>query len=135
VVTWADVAENHPDLATLTERVFAARRLKVLATLRADGMPRLSEVSGAFIREGELWLKRRDLDRDPRCSVHSGSPADAAGASARVSGRAVAADAGAATRLGMIAEGETRPDPEKREILIEWWSETMGPGRQVRPGG
>ena len=52
---------------------------KTLATLRKDGSPRISGTELNF-KEGEIWLgsmlgalKARDLQRDPRYSMHSGS--------------------------------------------------------------
>ena len=144
MASWAAIAADQPILAELTESVFAARRLKTLATLRRSGMPRLSEVSGASIRDGEVWLgiipsaKERDLARDPRCSIHCGSPGDEWAASARVSGRAIPAGTEptfARFRIDVEEVVVTRPDPESRQILVEWWSEASGAGRLVRPGG
>jgi hypothetical protein len=52
---------------------------KTVATLRRDGSPRISGTESQ-IKEGELWigsmwraLKARDLQRDPRFALHSGS--------------------------------------------------------------
>jgi hypothetical protein len=52
---------------------------KTLATLRRDGSPRISGSETNF-KDGELWigsmwkaLKARDLQRDPRFALHSGS--------------------------------------------------------------
>ena len=52
---------------------------KTIATLRADGSPRISGIEAKFI-EGELWFgsmpgsrKGDDLSRDPRFALHSGS--------------------------------------------------------------
>lgn len=154
---WAQLAREAPALTDLAEGVLAARRLRTLATLRRDGSPRLSEISGAWVRDGEFWLglipsaKERDLGRDPRCSVHCGSPTDASGASLRVSGRAERAAEGDLERLGMARGDEeptftlyrldldevvvTTPDPESRQILVEWWSAASGLGRMTRRGG
>ena len=156
-VGWTQVERDAPALAGLADGVLAARRLKTLATLRRDGSPRLSEISGAFVRAGDFWLglipsaKERDLDLDPRCSVHCGSPTDEFGASARVSGGAVRAEPGDAVRLGMVKDGEaptfslfrldigevvvTRPEPGSGRILAEWWTPRGGLGRLVREGG
>ena len=155
-VGWAQVSRDAPALAALTEEVLAARRMKTLATLRRDGSPRLSEISGAFVRDGELWLglissiKERDLDRDPRCGIHCGSPTDDFGASARVTGRAIRADAGDVERLGVdlgdpprfslfrldiVEVVVTRPEPETGMILVEWWTPDGGLGRLTREGG
>jgi len=154
---WGEVVRQVAPLAALVADVLAARRMKTLATIRRDGAPRLSEISGAFIRDGDFWLglipsaKERDLDRDPRCSVHCGSPTDDFSASARVSGRAMRAEPGAIDRLGMAGTDEeprfslyrldvsevvvTRPDPKSGLILMEWWTPEKGPGRETRQGG
>lgn len=153
---WVHVTHEAPALAALAEGVFAARRMKTLATLRRDGSPRLSEISGAFVRDGDFWLgliasaKERDLETDPRCGVHCGSPTDEFAASARVSGRAARVDASEAQRLGMVRGGEvprfslfrldisevavTRPEPGSGLIVVEWWTPETGPGRLTREG-
>ena len=52
---------------------------KTLATVRSDGSPRISGTESQ-IADGELWIgsmwdarKARDLRRDPRFALHSGS--------------------------------------------------------------
>jgi hypothetical protein len=157
VAAWAEVAHQAAPLVALVEGVLAARRMKTLATIRRDGAPRLSEISGAFVREGELWLglipsaKERDLARDPRCSVHCGSPGDEWAASARVSGRATRAEPGDIDRLGLARNSDeprfslfrldvtevvvTRPDPGTGLILVEWWTPANGMSRLTREGG
>ena len=66
-----------------------------MATLRRDGSPRISGTEATF-HEGELWwgsmpnaVKARDLRRDPRFALHSGSedPPDWRG-DAKIAGRA-----------------------------------------------
>ena len=144
MVSWAEVAADQPDLAEQVERVFRARRLKTLGTIRRDGTPRLSEISGASIRDGEVWLglipsaKAHDVDRDPRCAIHCGSPGDEAAASARVSGRAVHSGTEptfSRFRIDVLEVVMTVPDPESRQIRVEWWTAANGSGRLVRPGG
>ena len=69
---------------------------KVLATLRADGSPRVSGIEARFT-DGELWLAGMprsvtfaDLRRDPRMALHSGSDdPDSCTADATISGRAM----------------------------------------------
>jgi hypothetical protein len=53
---------------------------KTIATVRADGAPRISGIE-AFFKEGDLWFgsmsnarKALDLQRDPRFALHSASP-------------------------------------------------------------
>ena len=74
---WTEIAAQAPDLVRRVEQALDAHKHKVLATLRADGSPR---VSGSEVdrHEGELWLgsmpdarKAADLQRDPRFALHS----------------------------------------------------------------
>jgi len=66
-----------PELAERARERFAVTGLSLVATLRADGWPRISPVE-PLIFEGQLYLgmmprsmKSLDLGRDPRCLVHS----------------------------------------------------------------
>jgi hypothetical protein len=96
MASFADVESEEPDFAERVRAAFEARRHKILATLRADGSPRVSGIEASF-SQGELWLagmtrsvKFADLRRDPRMALHSGSDEpDAFTADAKVSGRAV----------------------------------------------
>lgn len=72
---WQDFAAAAPEMADFAfERL--DERLAYLATLRADGAPRVHPVS-SFIDAGHLFVymepdspKARDLVRDPRYSLH-----------------------------------------------------------------
>ncbi|MCF6522880.1 pyridoxamine 5'-phosphate oxidase family protein [Streptomyces sp. JJ36] len=95
--SWADFERAAPVLAAAVRRRFEGYTHHVLATLRADGAPRLTGLEATF-RDGELWLgmmpnsrKARDLRRDPRFALQAnpGSGAEMAEGDARVSGRAV----------------------------------------------
>jgi hypothetical protein len=73
------VAGSEPELAGAVREIFDAHRHKTLATLRADGAPRISGQEVGFV-DGELWLgmmpgsrKAVDLQRDPRFALHSAS--------------------------------------------------------------
>ena len=75
--TWADLEAAEPDLARAGERLFRSFTLAFLATVRADGGPRVHPVT-ITVREGALYVflvegtpKRRDLLRDPRYALHS----------------------------------------------------------------
>ena len=77
--SWSDFEAEAPELAAAVRRHLDAHTHKTLATLRRDGSPRISGTETA-IAEGELWvgsmwqaLKARDLQRDPRFALHSGS--------------------------------------------------------------
>jgi hypothetical protein len=69
-----------------------------MATLRADGFPRISPLE-PLLGDDRLWLgmmpgstKTRDLDRDPRLCLHTATAdKDVADGDAKLWGRAVAA--------------------------------------------
>ena len=95
MASWSDVVAAEPEFAATAQRFLDARTHKTLATLRADGSPRISGTEARFA-VGELWFgsmegarKARDLQRDPRFALHSGSE-DPPGweGDAKVSGRA-----------------------------------------------
>ena len=86
---------KHRSSPARARTLFDAFVHKTLATLRRDGSPRISGTEVAFV-DGELWLgsmwqatKARDLQRDPRFALHSGS-ADPPGwtGDAKLAGRA-----------------------------------------------
>jgi hypothetical protein len=94
-VSWREVESAVPDLASAVRARMEAHTHLVMATVRADGAPRLCGTEATFW-EGDLWVgamagSRRvtDLRRDPRVAIHSGSddPPDWTG-DARLSGRA-----------------------------------------------
>ncbi len=77
--SWNDFRAAAPALAGEVRRRLDAHTHKTLATLRRDGGPRISGTECRFV-DGELWigsmwqaLKARDLQRDPRFALHSGS--------------------------------------------------------------
>ena len=94
--TWADFASAEPELAAAVRARFEWTKHHVLATLRADGAPRVSGTEVQFYGDdltlGSMWQARKaqDLQRDPRCAVHSnpGGP-EMDGGDAKVSARAV----------------------------------------------
>jgi len=87
MASWSEFEAAAPELAKTVRKRFDAHTHKTLATLRRDGSPRISG-SETNLADGELWigsmwqaLKARDLQRDPRFALHSGSgePDDWAG--------------------------------------------------------
>ena len=77
--SWTEFEAAAPELAAKVRERLDAHTHKTLATLRRDGSPRISGTETAF-RDGELWIgsmwqarKARDLQRDPRFALHSGS--------------------------------------------------------------
>lgn len=78
MTSWNDFTEAAPRIAAVFARRHAATgNLCMLATLRADGFPRISPVEPRFF-EDHLWIpgmpgttKFRDLARDPRFCLHT----------------------------------------------------------------
>jgi hypothetical protein len=77
--TWTEFAAAAPELAERVRARLDAHVHKTLATVRADGGPRISGTETAWVDEdlwiGSMWLARKALDlrRDPRFALHSGS--------------------------------------------------------------
>ncbi len=76
-VGWGEFEAAEPLLAGAVRSRFEAHPHHVLATLRADGRPRVTGTNVMF-HEGMLWIgsmpgsrKGADLARDPRCALHS----------------------------------------------------------------
>ena len=96
MATWQEFSEQAPELAARAFERFEAHRHKTMATIRADGSPRISGTE-VPIQQGEMWLggmtgNRRfaDLRRDPRLAIHSGSEdPDVWTGDAKLTGRAV----------------------------------------------
>lgn len=101
MAAWREVVATAPEFAATAQGIFDAHKHKTIATLRADGSPRISGIEASF-HDGELLFgsmpgarKGRDLVRDPRFALHSASvdpPADHPSGwsgDAKVSGRAV----------------------------------------------
>jgi pyridoxamine 5'-phosphate oxidase-like protein len=79
VASWSEVEAEAPDLSVLARELLEDHKHLTVATLRRDGSPRISGIEIIF-SEGELWfgsmpgaVKARDLQRDPRFALHSGS--------------------------------------------------------------
>ena len=144
VVTWKDVENAEPEFATRVRRLFDAGRHKTIATLRADGSPRISGLECQFA-DGELRLgsmpgarKGADLRRDPRFALHGptfhpeeGKEAEWPG-EAKIAGRAVLSgpvDEGLAGDLFLADISEvviTRLNPEATLLVIESWTPQRG---------
>lgn len=135
--SWSTFAAEAPELAAAVRRHFDAYTHKTLATIRADGAPRICG-SECEIVDGELYigsmldaLKARDLRRDPRFALHSGSasPPDFSG-DAKVAGVAeeVASDGSSHRfRLDITEASTTHVD---NALIITVW--TPGGVRQLR---
>lgn len=151
--TWAELEAEAPELARFVHERMTAHRHRIMATLRADGSPRVSGIELTFA-DGEVWIgglpgsrKFADLRRDPRVALHSGSddPPDFRG-DARLSGRAVLVEdeglkqafleaAGGGPpgpfelfRLGISEASTVREADSRDHLVIEIWR----PGEGVR---
>lgn len=79
MAAWGEIEAAEPDFARRVRERFDAYEHKVIATLRKDGSPRVSGIE-AELADGEVTLgmmpgslKARDLQRDPRLALHSGT--------------------------------------------------------------
>src|SRR5690349_6187709 len=104
MAAWREVELAAPDFAQRVRRLFDAHKHKTIATLRADGSPRVSGIEAVFA-DGELTFgsmprarKGADLRRDSRFALHSATvdPVDGSEAQwpgeAKIAGRAVLTD-------------------------------------------
>ena len=116
--SWRDLEAAQPMLAAFIRERFDAHRHKTLATLRADGSPRISGVEVTF-HDGEAWIggmpgarKSADLRRDARVAIHSGSddPPRFRG-DARLAGLAIEVEDPAVKMSFMAAAGGGPPGP------------------------
>ena len=99
MITWSQFTDEAPETEAVLRRRIEATGLALLATLRADGAPRISPLE-PLLADDRLWLgmmpgstKVADLQRDPRLCLHTATAdKDVADGDAKVFGRAVAAD-------------------------------------------
>lgn len=156
--TWETFEQAEPELAARVRRLFDAGRHKTLATLRADGSPRISgiecEFAGGELRFGSMADSRKgaDLRRDARFALHGptvhpveGKEAEWPG-EAKIAGRAVPAgpvSAGDAGDTGDAPDGEmfvaditevvvTALDPGATMLVVESWTPERGLRRVER---
>jgi hypothetical protein len=110
MAAWKDVERAEPEFAARVRKVFDAHKHKTIATLRADGAPRISGIEAEFTADGELTFgsmprsrKGDDLRRDPRFALHSPSVDPPEGNEAAWPGDAKIA--GRAVRVGDVEGG------------------------------
>jgi hypothetical protein len=96
MTSWGEVEAQASEFAGRVQAVFDAHKHKTMATLRRDGSPRISGTEMQFTL-GEVWfgsmggaLKARDLLRDPRVAIHSGTvDLELQRGDAKIAGRAI----------------------------------------------
>ena len=148
MTTWREIEAAEPEFAARVQRLFDAGRHKTIATLRADGSPRISGIECEFT-DGELRFgsmtgarKGADLVRDARFALHGptfhpeeGKEGEWPG-EAKIAGRAVPAGPVAKDESGDGPEGEmfvaditevvvTALNAEATKLAVESWT----PGR------
>jgi len=141
---WKDLEQAEPEFAARVRRLFEAGRHKTIATLRADGSPRISGIECEFA-DGELRFgsmsgarKGADLIRDPRFALHGptihpheGKEAEWPG-EAKIAGRAVLAGPIGEETAGELFLADisevvvTRLNPEATLLVIESWTPHRG---------
>jgi hypothetical protein len=144
MTTWQEVEQAAPEFAQRVRALFDAHRHKTIATVRADGSPRISGIETVF-ENGELVFgsmpnarKGADLRRDPRFALHSATvdPIDGSEGQwpgeAKISGRAIAT--GPTTGqpesdrfhadIGEVVH--THLNDKATMLVIEWWTPAHG---------
>lgn len=144
MTAWKDVEQAEPEFAERVRRLFNVGRHKTIATIRADGSPRISGIECEFA-DGELKVgsmpgarKGADLKRDPRFALHGptihpeeGKEAQWPG-EAKIAGRAVPdgpgedESAGDSFRADISEVVITRLNPEATLLVIESWTPQLG---------
>jgi hypothetical protein len=154
--SWKAIEEAEPAFAERVRRLFDAGRHKTIATLRADGSPRISGIECEF-EDGELRFgsmtdarKGADLVRDSRFALHGptfhpeeGKEGEWPG-EAKIAGRAVPAgpvatddgDDGAPDGEMFVADitevAITGLNAEATKLVVEWWTPERGRRRVER---
>jgi hypothetical protein len=149
VSAWKAIAQAEPEFARRVQRLFDAGRHKTIATLRADGSPRISGIECEFtdgdLRFGSMMGARKgaDLKRDPRFALHGptfhpeeGKESDWSG-EAKIAGRAIPDGPVITEEAGEQADGEmfvaditevviTGLDAGATKLVVESWTPERG---------
>lgn len=140
MTTWLDVRTAVPEFADRVQALFDAHTHKTIATLRADGSPRISGIEATFtdgmLSFGSMPHSRKgaDLRRDPRFALHTATVDPIPGAEADWPGEA---------KIAGLALHQTGPDGDLFHaditevvlthlndaatlLVVEWWTPTTG---------
>jgi hypothetical protein len=155
MVSWKSIEQAEPDFAGRVQRLFDSGRHKTIATLRADGSPRISGIECQFtdgdLRFGSMSGARKgvDLKRDTRFALHGptlhpeeGKESDWPG-EAKIAGRAVAGGPVATDDGNDQPDGElfvaditevviTGLNAEATKLVVESWTPERGLRTVVR---
>jgi hypothetical protein len=146
---WSLIEQAEPEFAARVRRLFDTGRHKTIATLRADGSPRISGIECEFadgeVRFGSMTDARKgaDLARDPRFALHgptfhpeTGKESEWPG-EAKIAGRAISAGAIANDGASDQPDGEmftadisevviTALNAEGNKLVVESWTPARG---------
>jgi hypothetical protein len=155
VPSWKLIEQEEPEFAARVRRLMEAGRHKTIATLRADGSPRISGIECEFtdtdLRFGSMTGARKgaDLERDPRFALHGptfhpeeGKEGDWPG-EAKVAGRAIRASRVPTDEVDDEPDGEmfiadiaevviTALNAEATKLVVESWTPERGLQRVER---
>lgn len=151
MTSWGDLERAEPAFAARVRELLDAHRHKTIATLRADGSPRISGIE-ASIEDGELTFgsmpgarKGADLRRDPRFALHGATVDPVEGQEAawpgevKVAGRAELVGAlggdgpaGDLFRADLTEVAHTHLDEAATMLVVEWWTPARGLQRVER---
>jgi len=153
--SWKVIEQAEPEFAGRVQRLFDAGRHKTIATLRADGSPRISGIECEFadgdLRFGSMSGARKgaDLKRDTRFALHGptfhpeeGKESDWPG-EAKIAGRAMAGSPATTDEAGDAPDGEmfvaditeiviTGLNAEATKLVVESWTPERGLRRVER---
>lgn len=150
MTTWQEFEQAQPEFARRVQALFDAHKHKTIATLRADGSPRISGIETQF-ESGQLTFgsmpnarKGADLRRDPRFALHSATVDPVEGAEAqwpgeaKIAGRALPAGPTTSGPEGELFHADvtevvhTHLDDKATLLVVEWWTPTGGLRRVER---
>ena len=146
---WSAFESAQPEFSARVRKLMEAGRHKTIATLRADGSPRISGIECEFA-DGELRFgsmagarKVADLHRDPRFALHGpnfhpveGKEGEWPG-EAKIAGRAIRVDAAVSAGEDDEPDGEmfdaditevviTALNASATKLVVEWWTPEGG---------
>lgn len=153
--SWATILRAEPEFARRVQALFDAGRHKTIATLRADGSPRISGIECEFadgdLRFGSMTGSRKgaDLRRDPRFALHSPTSHPGDGreeewrGEAKIAGRAVPAGPISTDAADGQPDGEmfvadiaevviTGLNDDATRLVVETWAPDRGLTRVER---
>ncbi|MEY2471151.1 MAG: hypothetical protein QOK28_480 [Actinomycetota bacterium] len=147
MATWGEFEAAEPEFATRVKALFDAGRHKTIATVRADGSPRISGIE-CVIADGQLTMgsmgnarKGADLKRDPRFALHGPTFHPVEGEEGEWPGEVKVAGTVTLTESSPEADAFvaditevafTHLNPEATRLVVEWWTPVDGLQRVER---